>query len=113
MIHTRHDLHPKQHIRTYTHSHTHTAWSKVRKVYDRTDIVEFNQREEALSLAVDLGFAADTSTSVGPDMVSNPTSQSPVSEENGWHCFSCAKSDIVQSFSQLACKYCGASPPQL
>ena len=75
------------------------AWSKVRKSYDPDDIGDFKQRAEAKRLAVDLGFAtnnpADTAIS------QNHTSADDTDEdEDGWYCFSCPASDIVQPDSR-------------
>ena len=84
------------------------AWGHIRKSYDGEE--QFTERQAALSLSIDLGFANDTSPS------SSVTTRQPSSnthddgEQEGWYCFSCPKSNIVQPFSQKTCVHCGKIP---
>ena len=82
------------------------AWSKIRKSFDANDVGPFQQRVEAQRLAADLGYTAASSapqSNVSPDP--NPTDN--ISNQQGWHCFDCPKSSILQPLSRQSCIHCG------
>ena len=85
--------------------HIHAAWTEIRKSYDDTDSDNFTQREDALRLARDLGYAAGTA----PSVAQTPTTHTDTHvDQPGWHCFSCPASEIVQRYSRHTCIRCGA-----
>ena len=86
--------------------HIQAAWTAIRKSYDDTDSDNFTQREDALRLARDLGYAASTTPAV-PCLTTNTDAN--VGQPTGWYCFSCPASEIVQPYSRRTCVRCGAS----
>ena len=82
------------------------AWGRIRKSYDGEE--RFTERQTALSLSIDLGFATDASSSITTRSPSSNTNDGGTQE--GWYCFSCPKSNIMQPYSQKMCVHCGKIP---
>ena len=87
-----------------------SAWRKIRKSYDpQAPLLQFQHRAEARQLAVDLGFASDSHADhTTPDSHVTPDDGDADRIEDGWHCFSCPASSLLQPDSRQRCIKCKA-----
>ena len=83
------------------------AWRQIRKSHDPEASPEFTERAASRDLAFDLGFSSGVDASVS---IQSSTQTDDIDTREGWFCFSCPSSNIMQSFDKTACAYCGKQP---
>ena len=84
------------------------TWRQIRKSHDPEEVTsEFTERATSRALAVDLGFSSGADSSV---VIQSSTQTDDIDTQEGWFCFSCPSSNIMQSFDQTVCSHCGKQP---